>query len=100
MTDDYFLYESDEFPSSWQQEPVIKLLSKRQVDPKESKDVKKPVAMKPQPNSNPENSSNQKLNSQFPVSELPQGNSKFVLINMPINKNYLEFSISFRHSEQ
>ncbi len=78
MTDDYFLYESDEFPSSWQQqEPAVKLLSKRQGDPKESKDAKKPVTMKPQPNSNPENSSNQKLNS--PVFDLPQGNSKFVL---------------------
>lgn len=77
MTDDYFLYESDEFSSSWQQEPVIKLLSKRQVDPNESKDAKKPLTMKPQPNSNPENSSNQKLNS--PLLVLPQGNSKLVL---------------------
>ncbi|EFX87758.1 hypothetical protein DAPPUDRAFT_306515 [Daphnia pulex] len=77
--DDYFLYESDEFPSSWQQEPVIKLLSKRQVDPKESKDAKKPMMIKPQPNSNPENSSNQKLNS--PVLELPQGNTSDIQNN-------------------
>jgi hypothetical protein len=76
LTDDnYFLYESDEIPISWEQQPVVKLLSKRQApDQKESKDLgKKPLFIKT--NSNPENSSNQKSNFS-PAAEIPQRNSK------------------------
>nr|CAH0113248.1 unnamed protein product [Daphnia galeata] len=71
--DNYFLYESDEIPSSWEQQPVVKLLSKRQApDQKESKDLgKKPLFIKT--NSNPENSSNQKSNFS-PTAEIPQRN--------------------------
>ena len=39
--DGYFQYESDEFPSLLQK-PVVKLLTKRQTDSKEPKDMKKP----------------------------------------------------------
>lgn len=70
LTDDYFQYESDEF-SSLLQEPVLKLLTKRQAPDTSKEAMKKPASSKPQTVSNPENSSNPK--------PTPSGNKVAVL---------------------
>lgn len=97
LTDDYFQYESDDFPS-FHHQPVLKLLTKRQTEEtKISKEEKKPIiAAKPQPSSNPENSSNTKpIGSQVAV--LTDENSKkdFTFIKFAVLNNIS----SYRKSE-